>query len=205
MYMKTRTYPMKQGGQVIVHCNRTQGRRTGLHYKYTKSNMELVVAAFRDELQLLRDMVYKLSVVSLSKPPVPPPPPPTLKPPVPPPPPTPPPTPPPPPPTPTPKPPVPPPAPPPVPKTNANWKGRTRTPAAPPKAVPEDFRQQMARYKTYYNKYPNLLKNIPLIEFRKVDRWIPKGANRRPTAGVGNRQFENVLRNAVNEYRKQNR
>ena len=160
---------MKQGGQVIVHCNRTQGRRTGLHYKYTKSNMELVVAAFRDELQLLRDMVYKLSVVSLSKPP------------------------------------VPPPAPPPVPKTNANWKGRTRTPAAPPKAVPEDFRQQMARYKTYYNKYPNLLKNIPLIEFRKVDRWIPKGANRRPTAGVGNRQFENVLRNAVNEYRKQNR
>ncbi len=184
---------MKQGGQVIVHCNRTQGRRTGLRYKYTKSNMELVVSAFRDELQLLRDMVSKLSVVSLPKPPVPPPAPSTTpKSPVPPPPP---------PPSTTPKPPVPPP----VPKTNANWKGRTRTPAVPPKAVPEDFRQQMARYKTYYNKYPNLLKNIPLIEFRKVDRWIPKGANQRPTTGVGNRQFENVLRNAVREYRKENR
>jgi hypothetical protein len=63
----------------------------------------------------------------------------------------------------------------------------------------------MARYKTYYNQYPNLLKNIPLIEFRKVDRWIPKGANQRPTAGVGDRPFENVLRNAIREYRKQNR
>lgn len=195
--MKTRTYPVTnkktRGGQVIVHCNRTQGRRTGrLRYKYTKSNMELVVTAFRDEIQLLRDMVSKLSAGSLSKPPSlppPPPPPPVPKPPGPPPP-----------------PPVPkPPGPPPVPKTNANWKGRTRTPAAPPKAVPEDFRQQMARYKTYYNQYPNLLKNIPLIEFRKVDRWIPKGANQRPTTGVGNRPFENVLRNAVRRYQNVNR
>ena len=187
--MKTRTYPVKQG-QVIVHCNRTQGRRTGrLRYKYTKSNMELVVTAFRDEIQLLRDMVSKLSAGSLSKPPglPPPPPPPVPKPPGPP-------------------PPVPkPPGPPPAPKTNANWKGRTRTPAAPPKAVPEDFRQQMARYKTYYNQYPNMLKNIPLIEFRKVDRLIPKGANLRPTVGVGNRQFENVLRNAVRRYQNVNR
>lgn len=181
--MKTRTYPVKRGGQVIVHCNRTQGQRTGRpRYKYTKSNMELVVAAFRDELQLLRDMVSKWS----AKQPPPAPTPPAPKPP--------------------PAPPAPkPPVPPPVPKTNANWKGRTRTPAAPPKAIPEDFRQQMARYKTYYNQYPNLLKNIPLIEFRKVDRWIPKGANQRPTAGVGDRPFENVLRNAIREYRKQNR
>jgi len=185
--MKTRTYPVKRG-QVIVHCNRTQGRRTGrLRYKYTKSNMELVVTAFRDELQLLRDMVSKLSA---GPPPPPPGPPPVPKPPGPPPPPPP-----------APK----PPAPPPVPKTNANWKGRTRTPAAPPKAVPEDFRQQMARYKTYYNQYPNLLKNIPLIEFRKVDRWIPKGANQRPTMGVGDRPFENVLRNAVRRYQNVNR
>jgi hypothetical protein len=175
-----------------VHCDRTQGRRNGrLRYKYTKSNMELVVTAFREELQLLRDMISNLSV---PKPPGPPPapkppgPPPAPKPPGPPP---------------APKPPGPPP--PPVSKTNANWTGRTRTPAAPPKAVPEDFRQQMARYKTYYNQYPNLLKNIPLIEFRKVDRLIPKGANLRPTVGVGNRQFEQVLRNAVNQYKTVNR
>jgi hypothetical protein len=128
--------------------------------------MELVVSAFRDELQLLRDLVNKLS-----PPPVPP------------------------------KPPTVPP-PPPVPKTNTNWKGRSRAPAAPPKVVPEDFRQQMARYKTYYNKYPNTLKDIPLIEFRKVDRLIPKGANLRPTLGVGNNKFKSVLQNAVNKYKQ---
>lgn len=158
--MKTRAHPVKKG-QVIVHCNHhAQGRR--VRYKYTKSNMELVVTAFREELQLLRDLVSNLS--SPKPPPVPS-----------------------------------------VPKTtNANWTGRTRSPASPPKAIPEDFRQQMARYKTYYNQYPNMLKNIPLIEFRKVDRLLPKGANLRPTVGVGNRRFENVLRNAIQQYRKRN-
>lgn len=180
VYMKTRAHPVKKG-QVIVHCNHhAQGRR--VRYKYTKSNMELVVTAFREELQLLRDLVS-----NLSSPNPPPPVPSAPKPP------------------PVPSAPKPPPPPPSVPKTtNANWTGRTRSPASPPKAIPEDFRQQMAIYKTYYNQYPTMLKNIPLIEFRKVDRLIPKGANLRPTVGVGNRQFENVLRNAIQQYRKRN-
>jgi len=144
-------------------------KRQKQRYVYTKTNMELVVKAFEKELELLRKMCQQ-SNPHPSQPQVH---------------------------VPRPPPPRPPPPPPPPPTTE--WKGRTRAPIGPPKINNERPEDQIRRYETYYNKFPSLLKNIPIITMRKVDKFIPKTNNGRPVAPFNNK-FENVLKNAVRKY-----
>jgi len=147
-------------------------KRQKQRYVYTKTNMELVVKAFEKELELLRKMCQQFNP---PQPHVqPPPPPPRL-------------------------PPHRPPPPPPPPTTE--WKGRTRAPIGPPKINNEKPEEQIRRYKTYYDKYPSILENIPIITMRKVDKYIPKKNNGRPMAPINSNKFENVLKNAVRKYK----
>jgi len=155
---------------LVVHCNRKKGNKQ--RYVYTKTNMELVVQAFQKELDLLRKMCNHPPLQSRALPP-PPPPPPLNRPRL-----------------------MPPPPPPPA----TNWKGRSRKPIGPPKIDAEKPEGQIRRYKTYYNKYPSTLNQIPFLQMRKVDKFIPKGANGKPIAPFNNK-FENVLKNAIRKYK----